>query len=241
MNSRGQGLQSRALCKSDNKKRGSVVNLNLKLISALVLLMAQSAVHAADAPALPASGDVAAGQAKSAMCMACHGADGNSPSGAFPSIAGQNASYIAKQLQDYKSGKRVNALMVGMVAALSPEDMQNLGAYYATQSIKPQPPAADTQALVEQGRVLYQTGRAANGSAPAIAACSACHGVAGFGNAPAAYPALHAQHSAYTELMLKSFRDGTRNNDLNAVMRQAGQALTDDDIRALAAYTASMK
>lgn len=217
------------------------MNLNLKLISALVLLMTQTAVHAGDSPVLPASADVAAGKAKSAMCMACHGADGNSPSGAFPSIAGQNAAYIVKQLQDYKSGKRVNALMVGMVAALTPEDMQNLGAFYASQSIKPQPPLpADMQALVEQGRVLYQTGRAANGTVPAVAACSACHGVAGFGNATAAYPALHAQHSVYTELMLKSFRDGTRNNDANAVMRQAGHDLTDEDIRALAAYTASM-
>jgi len=217
------------------------MNLSLKLFGVLVLLATQSVVQAADAPVLQAPGDVAAGQAKSAMCMACHGADGNSPSSAFPSIAGQNAAYIAKQLQDYKSGKRVNALMVSMVAALTPEDMQNLGAFYASQSVKPQPPAAaEMQAVIEQGRVLYQTGRAANGAAPAVAACSACHGAAGFGNAPAAYPALHAQHAAYTELMLKSFRDATRNNDLNAVMRQAGQALTDDDIRALAAYTASM-
>ncbi|MGD9887765.1 MAG: cytochrome c [Halothiobacillaceae bacterium] len=217
------------------------MNLRLKLIGALMLSMAQSAVYAAESPAMPASGDVAAGKAKSAMCIACHGADGNSPTSAFPSIAGQGASYIAKQLQDYKSGKRVNALMVGIVAALTPEDMQNLGAFYASQSVTSQAPAADVQPLIEQGRVLYQTGRAANGAAPAVAACSACHGAMGYGNAPAAYPSLHAQHAAYTELMLKSFRDATRNNDLNAVMRQAGHALSDEDIRALAAYTASMK
>ena len=218
------------------------MNLRSKLISALVLSMAQCAVYAAEAPAMPASGDIAAGKAKSAMCIACHGADGNSPTSAFPSIAGQGASYIAKQLQDYKSGKRVNALMVGMVAALSPEDMQNLGAFYASQSVTAQASAAaDVQPLIEQGRALYQTGRAANGAAPAVAACSACHGAMGYGNAPAAYPSLHAQHAAYTELMLKSFRDATRNNDLNAVMRQAGHTLSDEDIRALAAYTASMK
>ncbi|HES76113.1 MAG TPA: cytochrome c4 [bacterium] len=218
------------------------MKLRVKLICALVFSLAQGAAHAVDVPVVPASGDVAAGKAKSAMCMACHGADGNSPSSAFPSIAGQGASYIAKQLQDYKSGKRVNALMVGMVAALSPEDMQNLGAFYASQSVTPQAPAAaEAQPLIEQGRVLYQTGRAANGATPAVAACSACHGATGYGNAPAVYPSLHAQHAAYTELMLKSFRDGTRSNDMNAIMRQAGQALTDDDIRALAAYTASMK
>ena len=212
-----------------------------QIFSALFMSMAVTLAHAADAPTLPAAANVDAGKAKSAMCMACHGADGNSPSPAFPSIAGQNASYITKQLQDYKAGKRVNPLMAGIVAALTPEDMQNLGAFYATQAIKPQPaPTADMQALIEQGQVLYQTGRLASGGQAAVAACSACHGAQGFGNAPAAYPALHAQHSAYTELMLKAFRDGTRNNDLNAIMRQAGQPLSDEDIRALAAYTASM-
>ena len=198
-------------------------------------------VQAADAPVAPLTGDAAAGQAKSAMCMACHGADGNSPSSAFPSIAGQNAAYIAKQLQDYKSGKRTNALMAGIVAALTPEDMQNLGAYFAAQRVKEQPVAADAAALIDQGRILYQSGRPASGSAQAVAACSACHGDAGQGNAPAAYPALKAQHAAYTELMLKAFREGSRHNDLNAVMRQASHPLSDEDIKALAAYAASMK
>ena len=218
------------------------MKLRLKLVSALIVSLTCATAYAADAPSVPAAANLEAGKAKSAMCMACHGADGNSPSGAFPSIAGQNASYIAKQLQDYKSGKRVNALMAGIVAALTPEDMQNLAAFFASQSIKEQPEAgADALALVEQGRALYQTGRIASAQNTAIAACAACHGVAGFGNAPAGYPALHAQHPAYTELMLKMFRDASRNNDLNAVMRQAGHALTDDDIRALAAYTAHMK
>lgn len=212
-----------------------------QFFSALLISMTVTVAHAAEAPAQPVAANMEAGKAKSAMCMACHGADGNSPSGAFPSIAGQNAAYIAKQLQDYKAGKRVNPMMAGIVAALTPEDMQNLAAYYATQTIKPQPaPAADMQALIERGRALYQTGRVASGGQAAIAACSACHGAQGFGNAPAAYPALHGQHAAYTELMLKAFRDGTRSNDLNAVMRQAGQPLSDEDARALAAYTASM-
>ncbi len=218
------------------------MKLRSKLVSTLLLSMVCATVHAVDAPGLPAVANVDAGKAKSAMCMACHGADGNSPAPAFPSIAGQNASYIVKQLQDYKSGKRTNALMVGIVAALTPEDMQNLAAFYASQSIKQQPEAsADTLAIVEQGRVLYQVGRAASGSNAAIASCGACHGATGFGNAPAGYPALRAQHPAYTELMLKMFRDTSRNNDLNAIMRQVGHALSDDEIRSLAAYAASMK
>lgn len=217
------------------------MNIRCKLIAMLMVGVGFGSAYAAEAPVI-VKGDVAAGQAKSAMCMACHGADGNSPTGAFPSIAGQGAAYISKQLQDYKSGKRVNPMMAGIVAALTPEDMQNLAAYYATLSIKPQPAAAaEAQPLIAAGKVLYQTGRAARDGQPAIAACSACHGVAGFGNAPAAYPALHAQHAMYTETMLKAFRDGARNNDLNAVMRQAGHALSDDDIRALAAYIADMR
>lgn len=207
----------------------------------LSLSMVNMAVQAAEPSPTPSVGDVAAGQAKSAMCMACHGADGNSPSPAFPSIAGQNASYIAKQLQDYKSGKRVNALMVGMVAALTPDDMQNLAAFYASQTIKPQAPvAAEFLPLVEQGRQIYQAGRPASEAVAGVAACAACHGAQGFGNPQAVYPALHAQHAAYTELALKEFHSGSRSNDLNAVMRQAIVALSEEDLRAVAAYTTSM-
>jgi cytochrome c553 len=221
------------------------MNFRLKLcgkIFGAVLLslsMVYVAVQAAETSSVNSMGDVAAGQAKSAMCAACHGVDGNSPSPAFPSIAGQNASYIAKQLQDYKSGKRVNALMAGMVAALTPDDVQNLAAFFATQTIKPQAPvAAEALPLVEQGRLIYQTGHPASGAV--VAACTACHGAQGFGNPQAVYPALHAQYAAYTELTLKAFHNGSRSNDLNEVMRQAIGTLSEDDLRAVAAYTASM-
>ncbi|MEW6444728.1 MAG: c-type cytochrome [Pseudomonadota bacterium] len=184
-----------------------------------------------------AAGDAAIGQAKAMVCAGCHGADGNSANGAFPSLAGQHADYIAHQLSDYKSGKRANALMVGMVAPLSAEDMQHLGAYYAAQTR--QALAADGQdaALVALGRRLYEAGRPEAG----VAACAACHGALGHGNPGAGYPALRAQHASYVDITLKAFRDGSRANDMNAIMRQAAAKLTDEDIRALSAYAASLR
>lgn len=180
--------------------------------------------------------DVAAGQAKAAACAGCHGPNGNSANAAFPSLAGQYAGYIVKQLNEYKAGTRANAMMAGMAAPLSAEDMEDIGAYYAAQAKTALPAEGQDAALIAQGRKLYHAGNPANG----VAACAACHGANGFGNPGAGYPALHAQHAAYVDVTLKAFRDGTRANDANAIMRQAVVKLTDDDIRALAAYAASL-
>lgn len=182
-----------------------------------------------------AGGDSAAGQTKAAACAACHGADGNSADPAFPSLAGQHASYLLKQLTEYKSGARANAIMSGMTASLSKADMEDIAAFYATQSIKPLASEQDSE-IVAQGRILYLAGKLSAG----VPACAACHGSDGYGNPGAGYPALIGQHPAYAEGVLKAFRDGTRVNDANGLMRQAAKGLTDEDIRALAAYTASL-
>ncbi|MGK0673819.1 MAG: c-type cytochrome [Halothiobacillaceae bacterium] len=182
------------------------------------------------------AGDVAAGQAKAAACAGCHGVNGNSTNAAFPSLAGQHAGYIAKQLREYKSGGRVNAIMAGIAAPLTEEDMANLGAYYASQTTTVLPAEGQDAELIARGKRLYQAGDAPKG----VAACAACHGHRGFGNPGAGYPALRSQHAAYTELTLKAFRDGSRANDANAVMRQIAAKLSDDEIRALAAYTATL-
>ncbi len=199
------------------------------------LLLASALLFATALPA-QAAGDIAAGQAKSAACAACHGADGNSGNPAYPSLAGQHAGYIAKQLRDYQDKARVNALMAGMVTALSEQDMHNLGAFYAAQDKAPLPAEGQDAELIAQGRRLYQAGRPEAG----VPACAACHGARGLGNPYAGYPALRAQHAAYTELTLKAFRDGTRANDAQAVMREAAKPLSDEDIHALAAYLASL-
>ncbi|MEW6764413.1 MAG: c-type cytochrome [Pseudomonadota bacterium] len=203
--------------------------LTIQLTVATAVFLAASIVQA--------GGDPTIGQSKAAACAGCHGADGNSANAAFPSLAGQHAGYIAKQLADYKSGQRVNALMAGMVAALTPEDMEHLGAFYAAQAKTAQPAEGRDAALIAQGRKLYEAGNPQAG----VAACAACHGHQGYGNPGAGYPVLRAQHAGYVELTLKAFRDGARANDANAIMRHAVARLTDDDIRALAAYTASIR
>ena len=102
--------------------------------------MKRSVLIAAAAAALTmgqyaaAAGDAAAGEEKSAVCVACHGNDGNSPSAQFPRIGGQHASYLERALIDYKSGARQNAIMAGIVTQLSKQDMADLAAYYAKQA-----------------------------------------------------------------------------------------------------------
>lgn len=178
------------------------------------------------------NGDIKAGQSKSAMCVACHGVDGNSAVPMYPSIAGQSASYIAKQLADFKSGLRVDPVMAGMVAGLSEEDMNDLGAYFAVQSATPG--SGETNA---EGHKLYFGGDAAKG----VTACIACHGVKGKGMKQAAFPAVAAQSKDYLKKQLASFRDGSRANDNNSIMRNIAIKLSDAQIDALAEYMSGLK
>ncbi|HAO32028.1 MAG TPA: cytochrome c4, partial [Candidatus Competibacteraceae bacterium] len=159
-----------------------------------------------------AAGDPAAGKAKSATCAACHTADGNSINPQYPKLAGQSADYLFKQLQDYKSGARANPIMLGMVAPLSPQDMEDLAAYYASQQVAR---AAADPKLAPQGEALFRGGNLNSG----VAACAACHGAVGAGNPAAKFPALAAQHSDYLEAQLKAFRAMERANDAGQMMR----------------------
>ncbi|WP_371190288.1 cytochrome c [Thalassotalea ponticola] len=177
-------------------------------------------------------GDVEAGKAKSMVCAACHGADGNQPLPNHPKLAGQHEQYLAKQLHDFKSGARDNAIMAGQVAALTDEDMQNLAAYFASQKLTAT--AAEENAL---GKKLYQGGDAARG----ITACIACHGTDGKGAGLAGFPKVGSQTADYLKLQLEQFRSGKRNNDMNGMMSNIAVKLTDEDIAALAQYMASLK
>jgi len=178
------------------------------------------------------AGDVKAGQNKSAMCASCHGADGNSPIAMYPKLAGQSASYIAKQLADFKSGDRVDPVMAGMVAALSSEDMNDLAAYFAVQT-----PTAGQAEGSDIGHKLYFGGDAKKG----ITACVACHGVAGKGMAQAGFPALAGQNADYLKKQIANFRDGSRGNDRNNMMRNIAIKLSDSDIEELVKYMSSLK
>lgn len=176
-------------------------------------------------------GDATAGQGKAAVCGACHGMDGNSTDPANPRLAGQSEQYIAAQLGDFKSGKRMNPIMQGFASALSEQDMHDIGAYFATQT--PLPGVAD-QALVEQGGTLYREGDTARG----IPACMACHGPDGAGNPGAHYPRLTSQHSKYVEARLKAWKESTTPSDdaHTKIMMPIAQKLDDKDIAAVASY-----
>ncbi|MBE9567980.1 MAG: cytochrome c4 [Proteobacteria bacterium] len=182
------------------------------------------------------AGDAAAGKTKSAACGGCHGMDGNSPIVAYPKLAGQNEAYIIKQVKDFKANTtRQNAIMFGMVAALSDEDAADIGAYFQSQSIAQAAPS-DASKLA-RGRELYKGGDLQKG----VPACQACHGPAGTGTAGIGFPAVGGQYVEYTLAQLKAFKDGTRSNDDKMLMRSIVEKLSEDDMTAVANYMASLK
>lgn len=176
-----------------------------------------------------AEGDASAGKTKSVTCAACHGADGNSVNPIWPKLAGQHPSYMAKQIMDFKKGERKDPTMTAMAAPLSDQDIADLAAYFSAE--KHSVGTTDPQ-QVAVGERIYRGGNAAAG----VAACSACHGPAGTGNAAAQFPSLGGQHAAYVEKALKDFRAGARVNDANGMMRGVAARLTDQEILAVAQY-----
>ncbi len=199
-----------------------------KLISLAVFLAFAGAAGSATA-----AGSAAAGKTKSAACAACHGADGNSAAPNFPKIAGLDAQYIAKQLADFKAGARKDPLMAGMVAGLSRKDMEDLGAYYASQKRAAGSTTASAADLKKAER-LYRGGDAKNG----IAACMSCHGPAGAG-IPPRFPAVSGQHATYSQKQLRDFKTGTRSND-GEVMTRTAFRLSEADIKAVSEYMAGL-
>lgn len=190
-----------------------------------------SAVLAAT-PAVAA--DAAAGKAKSAPCAGCHAADGNSANPEWPKLAGQHAQYLVKQLKEFKSGARKNALMAAQVTALGESDMADLAAYYASQTL--QGGKADPD-LVKEGEKLYRGGNPSTG----VAACMACHGPDGMGNPQANFPRLAGQHATYTANQLKAFRAGERSNDAGKMMQNIAARMTDAEIQAVASYIQGLR
>lgn len=176
-----------------------------------------------------AAGNAAAGQNKSAVCAACHGSDGNSMSPTFPKLAGQNASYIVKQLHDFKSGARQNPIMQPQASGLSDQDIEDLAAYFSSQKVAI---GQTDPKLADAGKSLYRGGDAA----AKVPACIACHGPDGKGMPAAKYPALSGQHDAYVMAQLQAFANGSRANDANHVMRDVASRLTEAQMRAVASY-----
>lgn len=199
------------------------------------------AAEAAPAAAPSAKPDLAKAEViVTSVCAACHGPDGNSPAPANPSIAGMPAEYISRQLANFKAGIRVNPIMQGIAAALAPEDMTHLGAYFAQQ--KPKGLAARDPGLVQAGQKLYRGGDAAAG----VPACAACHAPNGAG-VPKNYPRLAGQHADYTLTQLKAFKAGERGNDKEGkdangrIMGVIAGKLTENQMRAAAEYTQGLR
>ncbi len=214
----------------------------MKFLLAPVLALAGFGVaHAAlDMPA----GVIAEGQKASAPCAACHNADGNSASGSFPRLAGQNPRYTYKQLMDFKTGKRYNPIMAQQVANLTPQQMANLAVYFASKKSAVSP---GDEAYLAFGQKLYLGGKSSTGVIP----CAGCHGPNGRGNPYAAFPKIGGQHPEYIKAQLQAFRAAgrmdmgsgvtRRNNDAPkageaGMMQTVASRLSDQDIEYLANF-----
>ena len=197
-----------------------LTSIAASLISATTLLAA-SAAMAAGAP------DLAKGKASFVTCAACHGANGNSAIAANPSLAEQHPEYLVKQLKEFKAGVRKNAIMNGMAAPLSEQDMRNIAYWVTTQKMTPG--SATNKDTIALGEKIWRGGIANRG----VPACAACHSPNGAG-IPIRFPRLAGQHAAYVEQQLKDFRDGVRTND--KVMPEVVNGMNDAQIKAVADF-----
>ena len=190
-----------------------------------------------------AAGDAEAGQIKSVTCMGCHGLAGNSETALFPKLAGQGEVYLLKQLQNFKSGERNNAIMAGVASLLSEQDMMDIAAYYSIQTISENSAKGDAE-TIELGRKIYIGGKMDTQTS----ACIACHGPKGLGIPTAGFPSLSAQHADYIAVQLKAFRqysinEQTGSDDVsrtNEMMVNVAKGLTTVEIEALAQYIAGL-
>ncbi len=179
-----------------------------------------------------ADGDPEAGKSKASVCSACHGMDGNSQIAEWPKIAGQHEGYLARQTRMVRDQQREVAQMYPIVMNLSDEDIADISAWYASQTIEP---GTADEALVEQGRALYHGGNHESG----VPACMACHGPAGNGIPGAGYPMVRAQHAQYTADRLRRYRDGETNgpdDPYSKIMVGVAENLTDAEIEAVSSY-----
>ncbi|TFY86182.1 cytochrome c4 [Pseudomonas kairouanensis] len=203
--------------------------MNKLIVSLLLTLGITGAAVAAEGPV---KGDATAGQAKAAVCGACHGPDGNSPAPNFPKLAGQGERYLTKQMHDIKDGKRTVLEMTGLLTNLSDQDLADIAAYFASQ--KGSVGAADPK-LVARGEKLFRGGDLEKG----LPSCIGCHSPNGAGIAAAGFPHLSGQHATYIAKQLTDFRKeeaGRANDGDAAIMRTIARKLSDEDIAAVSSY-----
>ena len=208
----------------------------MKLVVTLAAALVATSAFANPTAATPAAkGDPKAAETiVNQVCAGCHAVDGNSAAAANPKLAGLNSEYINKQLTEFKSGARKNAIMSGMVANLSQQDMLNLAAYYGAQ--QPKPATSKDQALALIGQKIYRGGVQGAG----VPACASCHGAQGKG-IPTQFPRLAGQHSDYVYSQLNAFRVGERANDAAKMMRSIAAKMTDADMKAVSSYIQGLR
>lgn len=196
----------------------------------LVLLLAVFSFSLAlAAPNLDAGKKIA-----STVCIACHGADGNSLNAIWPSLAGQSPRYLVAQMKAFKDGKlRNNPSMAPMMAPLSEQDMINVAAYYSSQK---RVIGAANKVNLKRGELIYRGGD----EKKHISACIACHGPKGLGNAQAGFPSLSGQHAAYILEELNDYKAGRRTTDINQIMQQIAKRMSQDDMKAVANYISGL-
>lgn len=183
-----------------------------------------------------AAGNPSDGKIKSQTCIACHSVDGNTVTPIWPKIAGLSESYALKQLLDFQKGEagpRYNPTMYGIVQNLNKQDLEDLAAYYATQTMTIGEAQPDQVAL---GQAIYRGGNLVTG----VPACAACHGPTGNGNSLALFPKLSGQNSAYIVEQMSNFKNNKRSNDPNHIMSDIAAKMTDKEIEAVASYVAGL-
>lgn len=179
-----------------------------------------------------AEADSTAGGELVQTCVACHGQVGHSPSAMFPHLAGQQMTYLAKQIMDIRDAERVVPQMAGLVDNYSDQDAWDVAAFYASQDASPGQADATDADLLARGEALYRAGDMEAG----IPACSACHTPTGAGLGSAGYPALAGQYAEYTVATLQAYAAGERANDTNNIMRDIAAKMSANDMRAVANY-----
>ena len=207
----------------------------------LFLVLAMFAIqHSVQAQNLSLEDTIAAGKAKSIVCAACHGTDGNSAIPTNPKLAGQHKNYLVKQLNEYKlatqtggQSGRNNPIMGGMAAFLTDEDIQNVATYFSVQITKTSEQGSEQNI---EGGTLFNSGDKDR----KIPACASCHGPNGNGSNLSGFPDISGQHTQYTLTQLKAFRSGSRHNDKNEIMQNIAARLTDEDIEVLANYLSNL-
>lgn len=223
-------------CLNEDLRVGLMKNIVRTSATAVV---AMSLIFVFGTPAF-AKGDAVAGKDKAGLCAGCHGDDGNSLSGGFPSLASQYEDYIVKQIKDFQTGHRANnETMAGMAAMVaSVQDAKDIGAYFHSQKMSKEPVAPVDKKLAKQGKKIFNEGIPRKG----VYGCVNCHGKNGKGKSKtiSAFPIIGGQHKDYIIKELKDFRSGLRSNDPGGMMSDIAKKLDDKDIDAVANYLSGL-